>query len=406
MSGASAEWHSIHVHHHDESTEPALVLDAVRPAFEAVRASVDGAWFGRHWLRGPHLRLNFRTTAEEWSSHVRPRVVTALETYVRDHPSTVRLDEDALAPVHERLAELEMETGPRHPWVPDNTVLEQPYDHRLPVLGSMRGSEVLADFLSDTNDLAFAMYEHLRGGGALPVLALDLMWTTASVAAVPFDEGGAPLARGFLSLRSHADAFLSRTHDPAGYRAAFDERYRRQADALTTRLRTVESVLSAEPGSTEAADAGATVPFVREWAEAVRRCQRVAYPLLESGELTLSGAGLAPRLPTRQLSDFHRLLQTDHGHDGFLRDDHWFASFRLVVNYLYIHLNRLGLKPVDRGLLCHLAANTVETVHGVTAEDAFRRHVVSSSPTAAAPEWSRLSKEWADGRAEGAGTVE
>ncbi|MEV5595454.1 thiopeptide maturation pyridine synthase [Streptomyces sp. NPDC052496] len=400
MSGAPAEWHSIHVHHHDESTEPALVLNAVRPAFEAVRASVSGAWFGRHWLRGPHLRLNFRTTPQEWAAHVRPRVVATLEAYVREHPSTARLDEAALAPVHERLAELEMETGPRHPWVPDNTVLEQPYDHRLPVLGSRCGSAVLAGFLSDTNDLAFAMYEHLQDGGALPVLALDLMWTTASVAAVPFDADSAPIARGFLSLRSHADAFLSRTHDPAGYRAAFDERFRRQADALTTRLRTVESVLAAEPGAPGTPGApDATVPFVREWAEAVRRYQRIAYPLLESGELTLSGAGRAPRLPTRQLSDFHRLLQTDHGHADFLRDDTWFASFRLVVNYLYLHLNRLGLKPADRGLLCHLAADTVEAVHGITAEDAFRRHVVTA-PAADTPEWSRLSKGWAEGAGE------
>ncbi|MFI0259591.1 thiopeptide maturation pyridine synthase [Streptomyces sp. NPDC017056] len=386
MNQPSAQWHSIHVHHHDEAAEPALVLDAVRPAFEAVRASVSGAWFGRHWLRGPHLRLNFRTPDETWATHVRPRVVSALDAYLRDHPSTARLDEAALAPVHERLAELEMETGPRHPWVPDNTVLEQPYDHRLPVLGSLRGSEVLADFLSDTNDLAFAMYEHLRSGGALPVLALDLMWTTVSVAAVPFDEDGAAIERGFMSLRSHADAFLSRTHDPDGYRAAFDERHRRQADALAGRLRAVESVLSG--------DRGDEPPFVRDWAEAVRRCQRAALPLLESGELTLSGAGRAPRLPTRQLSDFHRLLQTDHGHADFLRDDHWFASFRLVVNYLYIHLNRLGLKPVDRGLLCHLAANTVEAVHGVSAIGNFERYVVAS-PTAGTPEWSRIGTKWA-----------
>ncbi|MFI1966513.1 thiopeptide maturation pyridine synthase [Streptomyces pathocidini] len=389
MTEPSAQWHSIHVHHHDEDAEPALVLHAVRPAFDAVRASVSGAWFGRHWLRGPHLRLNFRTSEETWATQVRPTATAMLDTYLRAHPSRARLDEQALAPVHERLAELEMEPGPLHPWVPDNTVLEQPYDHRLPVLGSMRAGELLAGFLSDTNELAFLMYEHVRAGGALQVLALDLMWTTASVAAVPFDEGGAPIARGFMSLRSHADAFLSRTSDPDGYRAAFDERYRRQADALHERLRTVESTLAGD---------GSGLPFLRDWADAVRRHQRVAHPLLASGEVSLSGAGRAPRLPTRQVSEFHRLLQTDHGHADFLWTDHWFASFRLMVNYLYIHLNRLGLGPVDRGLLCHLAANTVEGVHGVSAVGNFQRYVVSS-PAADAPEWLRIGADWADGPA-------
>ncbi|MET9914134.1 thiopeptide maturation pyridine synthase [Streptomyces sp. NPDC006476] len=386
MSGPAALWHSVHVHHHDEKAEPALVLGAVRPAFASVRASADASWFGRHWLRGPHLRLNFLTSAELWAAEVRPTVVATVREYLRTHPSRVPLNETSLAPVHERLAELEMETGPRQPWVADNTVVERPYDHRLPVLGSMQASELLAGFLSDTNDLAFQIYDHLRSGGALAPLALDMMWTTVSVAAIPFDRGGAPIERGFMSLRSHADAFLSRTQDPDRYRAQFDERYRRQASSLSERLRAVESQLAGN---------GSGLPFVLEWAEAVRRCQRTAYPLLVSGEVSLSGAGRAPRMPTRQVSEFHQLLQSDHGHADFLQDDHWFASFRLVVNYLYIHLNRLGLRPVDRGLLCHLAARTVEAVHGVSAIDAFQRYVVSSS-AAGTPEWARIGTQWAD----------
>ncbi|WP_281289672.1 lantibiotic dehydratase C-terminal domain-containing protein [Streptomyces piniterrae] len=99
------------------------------------------------------------------------------------------------------------------------------------------------------------------------------MWTTVPVAAIPFDGGGAPIERGFLPLRSHADAFLSRTQDPDTYRAAFDERYRRQAGSPSERLRAVESALAGD---------GSGLPFVLEWAEAVRRCQRAAHPLLVS----------------------------------------------------------------------------------------------------------------------------
>lgn len=395
MSRPGAQWRSIHVHHHDETAEPALVLDAVRPVFEAVARWTDGAWFGRHWLRGPHLRLHFRTGAREWEAQVRPTAVAMLEAYLRAHPSTARLDEAAWEPAHRLLARLEMEPGPLRPWVPDNTVRERPYDHRLPVLGSLRAGELLAGFLADTNDAAFRMYEHVRAGGALSVLALDLMWSTVSAAAVPFRRGQAPIARGFLSLRSHADAFLSRTGDPAAYRSAFDERYRRQADALSARLRAVESALA---GSAPAGAGSDEPPFVVEWAEAVRRHQRAAHPLLASGEVTMHGAALAPRLPTRQVSEFHRVLRSDHGHADFVRADHWFASFRLVVNYLYVHLNRLGLKPVDRALLCHMAANTVEAVHGVSAVDAFERYV-ASEPADGTPEWSRLGEEWANGPA-------
>ncbi|WP_436960481.1 thiopeptide maturation pyridine synthase [Streptomyces sp. SudanB182_2057] len=404
MNGAAgSRWYSLHVHHHDEEAEPELVLRAVRPAFEAVAPWVEGAWFGRHWLRGPHLRLNFRCRDTEWEERVRPTVTRIVTDYLRARPSVARLDEGALAPVHARLAELEMETGPRHPWVPDNTVLERPYDHRLPVLESLRASELLADFLSDTNDQAFRAYERVRAGGALSLLALDLMWTTASVAAVPFIAGGEPIERGFLSLRSHADAFLSRTRDPAAVRADFDDRFRRQETVLCERLRSVEAALGDEaratkdPGRSDAV--GDVVPFVTEWAAAVRRHQRIAHPLLASGEVSMGGAARAPRLPTRRTSEFHAVLRSDHGHEDFVRTDDWFASFRLVMNYLYLHLTRLGLKPVDRALLCHLAALTVEAVHGVDAVGSFQRYVASVDPSSKRPEWRRIGEAWAAGGA-------
>ncbi|MFF8786114.1 thiopeptide maturation pyridine synthase [Streptomyces sp. NPDC015125] len=393
MTGsAEACWYSLHVHHHDEAAEPELVLGAVRPAFASVGARVHGAWFGRHWLRGPHLRLNFRTPEATWCEQVRPMVVGIVTDYLRARPSTVRLDSAALAPVHERLAELEMETGPRRPWVADNTVVERPYDHRLQVLGSLRASELLAGFLSDTTDLAFRMYEQLRTT-PLSVVALDLMWTTATAAAIPFEDGRDPIERGVLSLRSHADAFLSRTNDPVAYRTRFDERFRRQEAALGARLRAVEAALAEPEG---AAPPGSEVAFVREWARAVRRHQRIAQPLLASGEVSMGGAALAPRMPTRRLSEFHRLLLSDHGHRDFLVDDAWFASFRLVMNYLYLHLNRLGLGPVDRGLLCHLASRTVESVHDTSAVTSFERYVAEPDGREE-PAWRRIGTEWAEG---------
>ncbi|MFI5982347.1 thiopeptide maturation pyridine synthase [Streptomyces sp. NPDC051555] len=392
MSGpAGPSWHSLHVHCHDGAAQPALVLGGLRPAFAEVRPWVAGAWFGRHWLRGPHLRLNFRTGRADWEERVRPAVTAVVTGYLRAHPSTAEPDRAALAPVHARLAQLEMEEGPLSPWEADNTVVERPYDHRQRVLGSPRAGELLADFLSATNDLTFRMYEELRSA-PLPVLALDLMWATVAAASIPFEDGGAPITRGVLSLRSHADAFLSRTADPDAYRARFEERFLRQEAALCARLRQVEACLTAEPGGP-----GADGPaFVREWAAAVREHQRLAGPLLASGEVSMAGAAAAPRMPTRQLSAFHALLRSGHGHHDFVSEDLWFSSFRLVMNLLYLQLGRLGLPPVDRGLLCHLAARAVESAHGTSATADFERYVVAADD-GAEPAWRRLGARWAEG---------
>src|SRR5689334_24902699 len=148
----SSQWWSIHVHFHDETAERDLVLDAVRPAYQSVAERVEAFWYGRHWRQGPHLRLNFCCDEVTWDEHVAPTVTAQVEAWLAEHPSRVRLDEIAARPVHEQLAQLEMERGPLRPWIADNTVVEAPYDHRLHVLGSLAASELLADFLADTTE--------------------------------------------------------------------------------------------------------------------------------------------------------------------------------------------------------------------------------------------------------------
>jgi hypothetical protein len=46
-----------------------------------------------------------------------------------------------------------------------------------------------------------------------------------------------------------------------------------------------------------------------------------------------------------------------------------FLRYRLMLNYTYLHLTRLGVPGLHRYLLCHLAANAVEEVYGVSALD-------------------------------------
>jgi hypothetical protein len=45
----------------------------------------------------------------------------------------------------------------------------------------------------------------------------------------------------------------------------------------------------------------------------------------------------------------------------------WNQSHRLVLNFQYQLLSRLGIVPAQRYLLCHLAARTLQDVCGVSA---------------------------------------
>ncbi len=56
----------------------------------------------------------------------------------------------------------------------------------------------------------------------------------------------------------------------------------------------------------------------------------------------------------------------------FTRPD--FLRYRVVLNYTYLHLTGLGLTPLDRFRACHLLANAVEEVYGVSGLESMRRY--------------------------------
>jgi len=57
-----------------------------------------------------------------------------------------------------------------------------------------------------------------------------------------------------------------------------------------------------------------------------------------------------------------------------LVDDPEFKRYRLLLNYTYLHLARLGVTGYERFRLCHLAANAVEEALGVDAMEAVARY--------------------------------
>jgi Lantibiotic biosynthesis dehydratase C-term len=350
----TSDWTSTHVHYHDDPI--GLILDGVRPLFARVNAAVPEAYFVRHWRQGPHLRLSFRTSPQIYESVIGPAVAETIGEYLRAHPSSANLDPARLLHQHQRLAELEGERGPLVPWYPDNSIRRAGYDMRLPMLESPRAAEFIAGFHVDTNAPTFAALTRVRRREAsLPGIAFDLMIATAH-ALVP--DG---ITRGFVSFRSHAEAFLSFWPEGRGLRRPWDDHYAEYADRLRDRVRGVVDELTGprEPASD-----------LRRWVEVLGARVRRGEELLAAG-LTL---GLRPReaaIVARGSSVFHDALESNPGW-AERQESLEFQRYRLALNLLYLNLTRLGLAPVQRFRLCHLAANAVEDAYGVSALDLVR----------------------------------
>ena len=355
-------WRAVHVYYYDEDKD-GLLLDAVRPLLRRIAGHVESAYFVRHWRYGPHVRIPIRATPSAFRSVVEPAVADLVGGYLARHPSTASLPpEHVLLPMHERLAELELESGPLRPLAPDNSITFTEHDRRLHTLDGDVGSDLLAEFHAATNELAFAMLEEIRGGRTREFVGLSLMLALAHSFG-----GEAGIARGFVSFRSHSEAFLHGSSDPDGIRTRFDQQYRANAGALTALVR---SVLDTVDGRADA------VPFANEWVAALRPFWIRSEPLVLSGQLTLTSVTPGDNDGTTagklDNSPMHRLM---FGSDRFRRlvfDDPNFTRYRLVLNYTYLHLARLGIMGYARFRLCHLAANAVEDALGVSAQQIVR----------------------------------
>lgn len=360
---AEPQWRAAHIAYFGDGTDE-LILQAVRPVIERCTGHVQSVYVLRHWRRGPHLRLVVQATPETFAALVEPAVAELVGGWLREHPSTAPApDEAALLPLHRRLAEAEREPGPLTPFHRDNSISWEEHDRRVEVLGCPVGADELALFYERTNGLLFDHLAAVAAGVPRETLALRLMLATAhTLCRHPED---ASIRRGFVSFRSHAEGYLS-TAGPQ-VREAFEQRYAANREVLTAQVRAV--VAAFEPGAADAPSA-AQGEAERRWVAAIDPLGGRWTALYEAGEIPEAPIpddeenGIGDLLAA---SPLHQAVAGSATYKQMMYRDPRFLRYRLMLNYTYLHLTRLGVPGLTRYLLCHLAANAVEEVYGVSA---------------------------------------
>lgn len=352
-------WAAAYIYYYDVRKDD-LILDAVRPLLGRLAGHVERAYFVRHWRQGPHLRIPMLVSPAAFREQVEPAVTDVIGRYLAQWPSTkALLPEEKLLPMHQRLAEMEQDLLPLRPLVPDNTIVFVANERQLQGLDGEVGANLLAQFYAETTELAFQMLEAIRRGSSPVALSLSLMLAVAHA----FPGENATLASGFVSFRSHAEAFLHRVSDPPRVRADFDRQYQANKRLLTRLVLGVLDTLDRGTGE---------IPFVSEWVAAVRPVWGRARGLLRSGELSMvSGTPMGNDGSASNSFDspMHQLMAHSPTFRRYFYEDVQFQCYRVALNYTYLHLARLGVMGYERFRLCHLAANAVEDSLGVNALD-------------------------------------
>ncbi|SCF35145.1 hypothetical protein GA0074695_5935 [Micromonospora viridifaciens] len=194
---------------------------------------------------------------------------------------------------------------------------------------------------------------------AVAVMAAQLaaQGPSAAPGASELALNGVPV--GFVSFRSHAEAFLSTCRDPAAARASMDARYQRARSVVDS---TVAGVF-------RAADAG----LLRDgpaglWFGAARAARREFEAAFRAGDVRVA----APADPGTHGNDlarsgFHRTAAASDTLQRYIQSDPAFLAVRLGTSLLYLGLHTAGLTMAERYFLCYLVSRGCETLSGTDA---------------------------------------
>lgn len=145
-------------------------------------------------------------------------------------------------------------------------------------------------------------------------------------------------------------------------RSRWDRQYSMLREPLCKRVQDILSAADASP---------APPTLLDQWLERVGPVAEQANFLMARGEMSFEDFGLESR--SGSMSSFHRALRGGEFFMLRVKDSDWFQRYRAVLNYLYLHLSRIGIRPMERFLLCHFAGNAAEDLFGISATDIAKR---------------------------------
>ncbi|HLI05733.1 MAG TPA: lantibiotic dehydratase C-terminal domain-containing protein [Ktedonobacteraceae bacterium] len=360
MSAFDQSWHSIHIYYYDVNKD-ALLLDCVRPLIATLykRGWADRSYFTRHWQGGSHLRLHVHADHALFESEIAPCVVGEVEAYLYEHPSGGSFTSEEAVRQYQRRSNMTLEQLAYVAPVPNNSLHLAPY--RQPVgIGSPELACFLEDYYGETTDLAFTIIEQTRNDyrGRLNACFDQLVAFVAAGSLIP-------LAGAYMSYRSHAEAYIvcePDVEEPRLRRRRFERAFHERHDAVMRRITFLLDALNAAPERL----ANWLPPLIALH----RRYGEKALQGVLEGSFRLNGNSHS-REYRLSASDFHAAVATNLAVKQHQNSPYVLAQ-RIVLNFLYLHLSRLGLLNEDRYLLDYYIAGGIEELCHISPVDVIR----------------------------------
>ncbi|MEM9293598.1 MAG: lantibiotic dehydratase C-terminal domain-containing protein [Acidobacteriota bacterium] len=350
-------WRAFHLHF---SQLDRLILEFVTPFLELHSRHLSQAFWERHYAGGRNLRIRLR--GEPGNLHrVGNALVIEAQAYMHAHPSPEQegyseevtselLRREGLDPADEDLT------------YRNNVVVEGRYPIHREVFESDHAAELVDDFRHDVMPLVTSILRDSTPRWR-SVLQLYFLHSIASV-------GG--LEAGSVSWKSHWEGFASGVSS-----SEIVERIHQDYEAKRPEI----LGMLQEIVDLEAMDELSGHPLLGPWWRLLRSYrERVHRELTEGFHFTYQPqddeeareSGQSAIGSMRRDSEFVRTMWSSERFLTAMQHEPSFLAPRVMVNLFYSVLPMLGIRPIDKMVLCHHVHRAVEEHYGCDLLDIFR----------------------------------
>jgi thiopeptide-type bacteriocin biosynthesis protein len=338
----SDEWIALHVFYASDANP--IIAESIRPLVAELRDEqlIDGWFFIKYWMEGPHVRLRLHPADPARRDEVETRARTALESFLARRPALYDTDVDGMADLYKKMyiaeygedAYVAAYGDGEMPFRANNTVHSMPYERELDRYGGEAGmrlgewhfersSDTVAGLIATTN-------VHVRS------VLLGLSAQLSLILAYTFLGSDEKVARFFARYRNFWETSYQERSDD--YHDSFDTSFQRTGDTLRDKIARIRTL-----GDGDGSEAMSGLE--RQWSRHAAELRDRVDELAASGQLVFPDRAVGRRVPI---------------------DDREAMATVLLSSYVHMTNNRLGAAILDEIYLSYLVekalTGTVRTI--------------------------------------------
>ena len=333
---------AINIHLHDSNNHNLFVEEQIIPAIEEYNKLYQfNCFLLRHWRKGPHLQLHIELN-EYFLEKDLISLKERLEKNAQSYLSKTPLNKSDLEKTYEFLKIYELETNPFFPLNEDGFTEITDSVLRNDIWGDS-GIEAIRSYYYESNNLVLSCLTKTESEKKYQNAISIMLAAVKSIG----DESTQQ-----LSFRSHAEAFLNRFDTEDKIRQRFETQYQNNKKHLSILF---QDIL---PNNTEH----------NEWIKIYKNLIDTNKQLIEDNIINLPKAETYLSIIEEnkwvegiegELSPFHK-HRNSLPHSEEYRNTTDFYVKRLVLNFVYLTLVQIGVKPLEKFSICYSIARWFE----------------------------------------------